>query len=114
MAYRFLAYPTGIEFTLNLRLRHPDDCQHDMPWEFHGRTRPGPPPDDFVQLGMLLSDGTKWANLDWHHWRTDEPTQPPVVMHRGGWGWGESFKMRYWMWPLRRPLLRISSGRRPA
>jgi hypothetical protein len=49
---------------------------------------------------MLLSEGTNWTNLDWRHWRTDEPPQPPVVMHRGGGGGGDSFNMQYWMWPL--------------
>ncbi len=100
MAYRFLAYPTGVEFTLDLRLRRPEDYQRDMPWDLHGRRRPGPPPDDFLRLGMLLSDGAKWTNLEWRHWRADEPPQPPVVMHRGGGGGGDSFTMRYWMWPL--------------
>jgi hypothetical protein len=102
MAHRFLAYPNGIEFTLNLRLRHPDDYQLDRPWELHGRRRPGPPPDDLLRFGVLLSDGTKWTSLD-SDWRPRLPNEQPeqlVVRGRGGGGGGGSFNMKYWMWPL--------------
>lgn len=102
MAHRFLVYPAGIEFALNLRLRHPDDYQHELPWELRGRKRPDPPPDDFLRLGVLLNDGTKWTNLDWPdlNWRPGRQPDHPVVICRGGGGGRDSYNMRYWMWPL--------------
>ena len=102
MAHRFLAYPNGIEFTFNLRLRNPDDYQHDLPWELHRLRRSGPPPDDLLRLGMLLSDGSKWTNLssEWRPRRPDEQPEQLVVMGRGGGGGGDSYNSGYWMWPL--------------
>ncbi len=103
MAHRFLVFPNGVEFSLDLRLRHPDEDRHDLPWELHGRRRHGPLPDDFLRLGVLLSDGTKWTNLDWPPGPPDGRTARPVVMFRGGGGGRHTYDLRYWMWPLPPP-----------
>jgi hypothetical protein len=103
MAHRFLAYPTGIEFTFNLRLRNPDDYQPDLPWDMRRRRRQEPLPGDFLRLGLQLSDGTKWTNLDWRLWHPlppDEQPKPPVVMHRQSGGGRYSYNMSFWLWPL--------------
>lgn len=60
----FLVYPTGIEFTFNFWLRHSGQRPPTFPWDFHGQQRVGPLPDEFLRLGILLSDGMKWTNVD--------------------------------------------------
>lgn len=98
---RFLAYPNGIEFTVSLWLREPDDELADPPWgPLQHRRHPEPPPDDFVRFGVLLSDGAKWTNLDWDHPIRGRELARPVVMSRGGSGGDGSWHMDYWMWPL--------------
>ena len=99
-AHRFLAYPTGIQFTLNLRLRSADDHDHDLHWDLHGRRRPGRSEDDLLRLGVLWSDGAKRTNLDSTPPGRNTPPEPPVVMSRSGGGGDGQFSMTYWMWPL--------------
>ena len=102
-ADRFLVYPNGLEFSLSLRVRHPDDHDLDLPWERPGRRRPTPPPDDFLRIGVLLSDGRKWTNLDWRHLTPEPGAQNLVILGRGGGGGGDAWRISYWMWPLPPP-----------
>lgn len=96
---RFLAYPTGFEFTLSLFLRGPSDETVDMPWELH---RPGRShlPEDFLRFGLQFGDGSKWTNLVWRHPLPNEDPVGPVVVGRGGGGGGDTWEMGYWVWPL--------------
>ena len=100
LVQQFLAYPTGIEFTFNLWLRNPDHPPPAFPWDLHGQQRTGPLPDDFLRLGILLSDGMKWTNVDWTHPERNEQPAGLHVSPRGGGGGGDRFRMSYWMWPL--------------
>lgn len=98
-------YPTGIEFTIDLRLRSTSDDLFDTPWEFHSRSirhqRPsGELPDEFLRLGFAFADGATWTNFDHYLHRFDEEPTGPVVIGRGGGGGGDRWTMRYWMWPL--------------
>ncbi len=97
IAQRFLSYPNGVEFTLTLRLRYREDAQRDLPFQFSGPRHPGPWSDEYLRLGVLLSDGTKWTNLT--DWRPDKGG-PPVVKSLGGHGGENSFDMQHWIWPL--------------
>ena len=97
---QFLVYPTGVEFTFNLWLRDPAHNAPAFPWGFHGQQRTGPLPDEFLRLGILLSNGMKWTNVDWTH---PESSERPTGLHvspRGGGGGGDKWRMGYWMWPL--------------
>ena len=108
VAKQFEVYPTGLEFTLDLRLRDSSDECFETPWELHGyghRRRRGTPEvsDDLLRLGIEFSDGRAWSNVaptnaDWN-----EPPESPVLMGRGGGGGGDQWEMRYWLWPLPPP-----------
>ncbi len=101
-------YPTGLEFTLDLRLRSNRDECFDTPWELQGyghRGRRAVPEvaDYLVRLGVEFSDGKTWSNVaptsaDWN-----EQPESPVLFGRGGGGGGDHWEMRYWLWPLPPP-----------
>jgi hypothetical protein len=97
-------YPTGIEFTIDLRLRSTSDDPFGTPWELHRPTRQQRPggalPDEFLRLGFAFADGATWTNFDHNLGRFDEEPTVPVVIGRGGGGGGDRWTMRYWMWPL--------------
>lgn len=102
---QFDVYPTGIEFTVDLRVRPTNEQMFDMPWELHSSRRRCPMaadalPDEFLRLGFSFPDGTTWANFVHNRPALDEEPDVPVVVGRGGGGGGDGWKMRYWMWPL--------------
>ncbi len=99
MVHRFLAYPNGVEFTLTLLLRDAYEWG-DFPWDLRRRPRGDSLPDEFLRFGILLSDGSKWTNLDRPFPSPDEEPSGPVVIGRGGGGGGDSWEMGQWMWPL--------------
>ncbi len=101
VAQNFRAYPTGVEFALHLYLRGGKELRLDEPWGFHPPLPPGEPlRDDFLRLGLLFPDGTKWTNVAARPgWRGDPPA-PPVVLSRGGGGGDHRWHFEFWMWPL--------------
>lgn len=99
MAHRFLAYPSGIELTFTVWFRHADDRRRDLLWGPPGPRSPQAITDDVLRLGVLLSDGTKWTNLDGWFLR-ERRVRPPVVTALGGTGGSESWNLRHWLWPL--------------
>jgi hypothetical protein len=59
------AYRTGLEFTVELRLREDrqDRVWMGPPWE-HRRSRSGELPDDLFRVGVQFEDGSKATTLD--------------------------------------------------
>jgi hypothetical protein len=105
VVHRFLAYPTGVAFTLSLWNNDPDSEMMDVPWEHHGRPRMGRStrdvlPDELLRLGALFDDGTKWTNIDHQHFSHQEEPDGPIVVGRGGGGGGSQWEFGFWMWPL--------------
>lgn len=101
MAHRFLVYPNGLEFTLHVRFRNPEDYQGDLVFNLHG-PRSQPLSDDFLRLGVMLADGTKWTNLErrWQPKHADDRPKQPIIGFRRGGGGEDSYNMQYWVWPL--------------
>lgn len=60
------AYPTGIGFTLTLRLRNLDPRERRAFWPFHelGRHRGPPWSDEVLRLTVAFADGRSVTNLD--------------------------------------------------
>lgn len=101
----FDVYPTGLEFTIDLRLRtDPETMMFDIPFELHARPgrRPmtDPLPDEFLRLGFEFSDGSIWTNFTPVDLRPDRDPPDRVIIGRGGGGGSDGWRMRYWMWPL--------------
>ena len=103
VADRFLVYPNGIVFTLLLMRREDFDDHGHVPWEVFRRGKGVGLPDDFIRIGMLFSDGSKWTNLTDRHPYGEEEVEGPVVMGRSGGGGGRMWEMSYWVWPLPPP-----------
>jgi hypothetical protein len=102
---QFDVYPTGVEFTIDLRVRPTTNQLFDTPWELHWRSIRREPtgevlPDDFLRIGFAFADGTTWTNFNHDFRGFDEDPTGPVVIGRGGGGGGHRWNMRYWMWPL--------------
>ena len=91
-------YPTGIEFTLYLRLRTPLDW-HGIPWEPDGR-KVSADNTEFLRLGFEFPDGSKWTNLPGQEDPFGQEPDGPFVMNRGGGGGGSRWEMKQWIWPL--------------
>ncbi len=100
LVHRFLAFPNGAQFSLDLWLRAPDHEMRDRPWDRHLRSRSESLPDDFLRFGILFPDGAKWTNLDWQEPRGEDPPLGPVVLAKGGGGGGGDWRTDYWLWPL--------------
>ena len=61
----FEAYRDGVGFRVNLQVREPSDRIDDLFfYESYSWSRPGEPPDDFLRLGVVFSDGSTWSNID--------------------------------------------------
>ena len=93
------AHPTGVEFSLHLRLRGPTSDERDLHMELHAGRHAGPLSADALKFGLLFSDGRKWTSVESRSWR-QHPPEPPAVTSLGGGGTPDSLTMRYWMWPL--------------
>lgn len=83
----FVAYSTGIEFSLTVKSRERRRDAH----EFH-RLR------DDVHVGFRFADGRKATNLGRHAWHEERPNA--VLVPRGGHGGDGVLQMRHWLWPL--------------
>lgn len=101
-----LAYPSGIEFSLQLLQRErPRDRFGGGPihaWHMsRGETELGP---DVLRFGIELSDGRKATVFDAHPFsKPDEAPAGPVLLQRGGGGGDRRFDVRFWLWPLPPP-----------
>jgi hypothetical protein len=96
---RFACYPNGILFALGAWF---DPRNHDFdgpPWELHFPRHADPSADEFLRLGVLLADGSRWANYDWSP-HSEMPPRSPVVNGQGGGGGDGHWEMDQWMWPL--------------
>ena len=98
-----VAYSTGFELGLNMRLRDVDPWidpfgnRQGPPWERYGS---GPLPDDLFRIGLQLADGTKATSLD----RPTMPDQPAprARLQLSGGGGGRRWDFHIWMWPVLR------------
>jgi hypothetical protein len=101
---RFDAYPTGVEFEIEVNVRDFDNDLDHMPWELHhrrsGRRGGSELPDDFLRLGLAFADGQVWSNAAIEAFDWQARPNRPVVMSQGGGGGGGRWKMHQWMWPL--------------
>jgi hypothetical protein len=89
------AFPTGVEFTIDLRFRP-------------GTVEPLPGPQipmfgsgqsDGPRFGIGFADGRK-AVIDSRLPLTQGEPDRPVLCPRGGGGSGEQWRMGWWLWPL--------------
>ncbi len=100
---RFRVYPNGLDFTIALIRREDEDDHRHVPWELFRRRNKAEVPDEFMRLGILFADGSKWTNLERWIPGDDEDVSGPIVMDRGGGGGGKLWEMSYWLWPLPPP-----------
>jgi hypothetical protein len=97
-----VAYSTGIELGLAVRLRALDELAD--PYGMHyGRMRMGRAElnDAMLRFGAEFSDGRRVTNID--RFPAADPTRKqadPVLVQRGGGGGGKTWDMRMWLWPL--------------
>ena len=94
-----VAYSTGLEFGLEVRLRETDELSDPFGMRYR---RPGELRDDVLRFGFELADGRRVANLGGFT-PIDEERRDPVLMQRGGSGGNRSWSFRYWLWPLPPP-----------
>ncbi len=129
VADHFVAYPSGFEVRVAIRMRQP--YGHANPTMMYGGPlmgRPGPRApgqvtDDRMRLGIAFADGRKATNLTGYpHFpagasvtasssstrstecgdgvdHVDEP-EPPLLLARGGGGDGRRWDQTYWVWGL--------------
>jgi hypothetical protein len=119
------AYPTGVEFTVELRLREapPERLWVGAPWD-QRRSQTGELPDELFRLGVQFEDGSKATTLDTGAEGTfvaggvevesvggggigvsgEEPERrapdSPVLVPRGGGGGMRRWSESHWLWPL--------------
>ena len=97
-----VAYSTGIELNLAVRLRTVDHLAD--PYGMHyGRMRLGGAElgDEVLRFGAEFEDGRRVTNIDAFPGADPEraPTDP-VLVQRGGGGGGKTWDQRLWLWPL--------------
>ena len=100
---RFCVYPTGMQLTAAVQLRHSVGEVHPAsPWELeHPRRRVEP--DEVFRFGVLFSDGRQWTNIDQYLLDSGEDAvEPPsVVLHTGFGSHGPlGWESMCWLWPL--------------
>ena len=104
------AFPSGFEFTLNVRLRRGGDFD---PFEadllmhqgmYRHRRTSGAIAPEVLRFGIEFADGAKATNLGgpWPPRPDAEPASPVLVQHGGGGGNGR-WDQEYWVWPLPPP-----------
>lgn len=92
------AYPTGFQFTVDVRCREPQWGNDPFEMPFHPRRR-GKASSKELRLGIQLSDGRKATSLDGFP-RPREESSGPVLVQGGGGGGGRSWTWRFWLYPL--------------
>lgn len=97
------AFSTGIEFSLETRLRERDELSD--PFGMRGRQHVrggGDLPDEVLRFGFELADGRRVTNVA-RFPGFDEPQEGPVLIQRGGGGGERFWSFGYWLWPLPPP-----------
>jgi hypothetical protein len=100
------AYPTGLGFTLHLRLRHISPRQERQFAALFGYGLPEgePLPDEFLRFGVQFADGRKATNLGRPRSTDDGEPDSPVLVEGGASGVGSSvWDAEQWVWPLPPP-----------
>ncbi len=103
-----MAYPSGIEFTLQLAQRERTrgrgrglDPIHS--WHMPQQEGEGLAPE-VLRFGVALADGRKATVFDQRPRSFDDDAEPDIVlMQRGGGGGDRRYDMRFWLWPLPPP-----------
>jgi hypothetical protein len=99
---RFVVYPTGVEFQVDVRVRVAEHDLWPLDWP-HRRSREDPDeglPDDLLRLGVIFADQRKATTLDrMNPHGEDEPSGPLLWQHSGG-GGGHRWEQSMWLWPL--------------
>ena len=94
-----VAYPTGVNFVLDVRRRSAN--MMDDPLGIHAGFRGVPADrDTALRFGVGLSDGSKATADGRPPWPEGDDVRAPVLMSRGGGGGGTRWEMGYWLWPL--------------
>jgi hypothetical protein len=115
------AYPTGVEFTIDVRWREQSPEWRWSRFEHH-RSRSSELPDELFRAGVQFADGSKATTLESG---LDVPVavsdaediafggvsavadneesqvpEGPVLSPRGGGGGGQRYSQSFWLWPL--------------
>lgn len=98
VAHRFLAFPTGVEFTRQFWTAEARSAHHRP----HGLFAP---PDQMadgdLRFGVQYPDGSKWTSESmWMPRDAEERPSSPLVVPRSGGGGAHSWRQGFWMWPL--------------
>jgi hypothetical protein len=101
-----VAYPSGVEFTLSVRLRERRRRWAGDPLGMHLGPHERPVPDEILRFGVQFADGSK-ATTFGRHWPdpTEEDVTGPRLTPHGGGGGDRSWDSSYWLWPLPPPGL---------
>ena len=109
------AFPTGVEFAIELRWRPEmfEVVSRGAPWH-HRPAEGGELPDELFRAGFQFADGSKVTTLTGVlpasaavvDSALDQEPEGPLLVPRGGGGGGQSWSHRLWLWPLpdERPL----------
>jgi hypothetical protein len=96
-----LAYPSGIEFSLQVIQRERTRDRLGGPIHaWHMSRHGGELEPDVLRFGIELADGRKATVFDPHPFAGDDVPAGPVLMQRGGGGGDRRYDMRFWLWPL--------------
>lgn len=102
------AYPTGLSFTLSLRMREAAVDYRFDPFghQFMGGL-PGSPqtpdatglPPELFRFGVQYADGRKATTVG-NSFSSDAEPQGPILLPGGGGGGAHEWDQSYWLWPL--------------
>ena len=96
VAHRFVCYPIGVEFILQLWFATVESMPRSPHVLFHGAGQ-----DGGLRFGVHYPDGSKWTNLtSWQPTSPSETPPIPTVFPKGGSGGRQGYAQELWMWPL--------------
>jgi hypothetical protein len=96
------AYPNGFEFTVHVRLRHPDRAGYRSPDPFEGQLA-GQAGDEVLRLGLLYADGRRTATTSRRRPSGDTGDGEPILQRGGGGGSDRGWHHDFWVHPLPPP-----------
>jgi hypothetical protein len=100
------AYPTGVEFTVDIRWREGYGRIFQRGVQWHSEANQGDElPDELVRLGIQFPDGSKATTLGTAlstaiALRPDEIPEGPILVRRGGAGSTRRWSQTLWLWPM--------------